>query len=159
MWIVSWDPFLMKKLLKSKVCGTREQCTVALFTTELVKSCGLEKKNKNKKEKKKKKKKGENALKSQTWTRTCVQTLSKLNSKNDIRVEGIFHPLTLWDSWKLRKVCLELTSLIREFEDEKVWVIPRNCYICLVFMSLWVCLDWAYCYWNWKLKTKSIIIK
>ena len=22
MWIVLWDPFLMKKLLKSKVCGS-----------------------------------------------------------------------------------------------------------------------------------------
>ena len=25
--LVSWDPFLMKKLLKSKICGSREQCT------------------------------------------------------------------------------------------------------------------------------------
>ena len=24
---LSWDPFLMKKLLKSKICGSREQCT------------------------------------------------------------------------------------------------------------------------------------
>ena len=28
MWIVSWDPFLMKVLLKKKVHGSRdEQCT------------------------------------------------------------------------------------------------------------------------------------
>ena len=27
MWIVSWDPFLIKILLKKKVCGYREQCT------------------------------------------------------------------------------------------------------------------------------------
>ena len=24
MWIVSWNPFLMKKLLKSEICGSRE---------------------------------------------------------------------------------------------------------------------------------------
>ena len=30
-----WDPFLMKKLLKSVICGTREQCTGALFTIDL----------------------------------------------------------------------------------------------------------------------------
>ena len=34
MLIVPWDPFLMKKLLKSEVCGTHEQCTGALFTVE-----------------------------------------------------------------------------------------------------------------------------
>ena len=28
---MSLDQFLMKKLLKSEVCGTREQCTGALF--------------------------------------------------------------------------------------------------------------------------------
>ena len=27
MWIVLWDPFLMKVLLKKDVCGSREQCT------------------------------------------------------------------------------------------------------------------------------------
>ena len=27
MWIVPWNPFLMKKLLKSEVCGSHEQCT------------------------------------------------------------------------------------------------------------------------------------
>ena len=27
MWIVSWNPFLMKILLKKEVCGSREQCT------------------------------------------------------------------------------------------------------------------------------------
>ena len=26
MWIVLWDPFLMKKFLKSKICGSHEQC-------------------------------------------------------------------------------------------------------------------------------------
>ena len=30
-----WDPFLMKKLLKSVICGTHEQCTGALFTVDL----------------------------------------------------------------------------------------------------------------------------
>ena len=29
-----WDPFLIKKLLKSVICGTCEQCTDALFTME-----------------------------------------------------------------------------------------------------------------------------
>ena len=28
------DPFLMKKWIKSEVCGTREQCMGALFTGE-----------------------------------------------------------------------------------------------------------------------------
>ena len=51
----------MKKLLKSKVCGTREQCTSALFTGELVKSCG-----------KKKKKKEENAD-VRSWIQTDTQ--------------------------------------------------------------------------------------
>ena len=27
MWIVSWNPFLMKKLLKSDICGSHEQYT------------------------------------------------------------------------------------------------------------------------------------
>ena len=105
------------------------------------KAAGLKKKQKQKqktkkkeKEKKKKKKKGENALKSQTWMQTCVQTLSKLNFKNDIRAEGIFHPLTLWDSWKLRKICLELTSLRREFGDEKV---QRYFFAVFFFFFFW----------------------
>ena len=32
--MVSWDPFLMKKLIKSGVCGTHEQCIYALFTKD-----------------------------------------------------------------------------------------------------------------------------
>ena len=40
----------MKKLLKSEVCGTREQCTGALFTAEKSKHAAGEKKEKKKKE-------------------------------------------------------------------------------------------------------------
>ena len=36
----------MKKLLKSEVCGTREQCTGALFTTEKSKHAAKKKKGK-----------------------------------------------------------------------------------------------------------------
>ena len=43
-----WDPFLMKKLLKSEVCGTCEQCTGALFTAEKSKHADGEKKEKKK---------------------------------------------------------------------------------------------------------------
>ena len=32
-----WDPFLIKKLLKSKACETHELCTGALFTAEKLK--------------------------------------------------------------------------------------------------------------------------
>ena len=35
----------MKKLLKSKVCETHEQCTGALFTTEKLKHAAGKKKN------------------------------------------------------------------------------------------------------------------
>ena len=38
----------MKKLLKSEVCGTREQCTGALFTAEKSKHAAGEKKEKRK---------------------------------------------------------------------------------------------------------------
>jgi len=48
---VLWDPFLMKKLIKSEVYGTRKQYISALFTTDRVNSCGWENK-KRKKEKK-----------------------------------------------------------------------------------------------------------
>ena len=57
------EPILIKKLLKSKVCEICEQCMSALYTIELVKSCGL------------KKKKRINALKSQMWMQTFIQTL------------------------------------------------------------------------------------
>ena len=41
-----WDLFLMKKLLKNVICGTREQCTGALFTVEWSTIVGLTKKKK-----------------------------------------------------------------------------------------------------------------
>ena len=44
-----WDQFLMKKLLKSGVCESYEQCTSALFTGE--KSTITAGKKKKKKEK------------------------------------------------------------------------------------------------------------
>ena len=37
----------MKKLLKSVICGTREQCTGALFTVDLSTITGWTKKKKN----------------------------------------------------------------------------------------------------------------
>ena len=46
-----WDPFLIKKLLKIVIYGTREQCTNALFTVDKVNYCGLNKKKENKREK------------------------------------------------------------------------------------------------------------
>ena len=46
-----WDLFLMKKLLKNVICGTREQCTGALFTVELLTIMGRTKKKKKKKAK------------------------------------------------------------------------------------------------------------
>ena len=39
-----YDPFLMKKLLKSVICRTYEQCASALFVADLVKRCGWSKK-------------------------------------------------------------------------------------------------------------------
>ena len=47
MWIVLWDPFLMKKLIKSEVCGVCKQCISALFTEEWVNHCGWKGKKKN----------------------------------------------------------------------------------------------------------------
>ena len=47
-----WDPFLIKKLLKIVIYGTREQCTNALFTVDKVNYCGLNKKKKKKKKRK-----------------------------------------------------------------------------------------------------------
>ena len=70
-----WDPFLIKKLLKIVIYGTREQCTNALFTVDKVNYCGL---NKKKKKKKREKRKGE------------TQTLESLQSK---RAQG--HPADL----------------------------------------------------------------
>ena len=55
-------PFLMKKLLKSGVCGTYEQCTGALFMGEYVKSWGQKKK-------KRKTRNSENA-EVRSWTQT-----------------------------------------------------------------------------------------
>ena len=49
-----WNPFLMKKLLKSEVYGSRKQCTGALFTGEQSTTAT---KNKNKKREKTRKKK------------------------------------------------------------------------------------------------------
>ena len=43
-----WDPFLMKKFVKSEVCGTHEQCIHALFTTEKSKHAAGKKKGKKK---------------------------------------------------------------------------------------------------------------
>ena len=40
-----WDPFLIKKLLKSVICGTVNS-TNALFTVDKVNYCGLKKKKK-----------------------------------------------------------------------------------------------------------------
>ena len=44
-----WDPFLMKKWLKSVICGTYEQCTGALFTMKKS-NVAAEKKKKMKRE-------------------------------------------------------------------------------------------------------------
>ena len=44
--MVPWNPFLMKKLLKSVVCGTHEQNTEIQFTGEKVKKVTAEKKKK-----------------------------------------------------------------------------------------------------------------
>ena len=46
MWIVIWDQFLIKKLLKSKVWGICEQCTGALFTAKKSKHAVGKKKKK-----------------------------------------------------------------------------------------------------------------
>ena len=46
--MVPWNPFLMKKLLKSVVCGTHEQNTEIQFTGEKVKKVTAEKKKKKK---------------------------------------------------------------------------------------------------------------
>ena len=46
--MVPWNPFLMKKLLKSVVCGTHEQNTEIQFTGEKVKKVTAEKKRKKK---------------------------------------------------------------------------------------------------------------
>ena len=43
-----WDPFLMKKLIKSGDCGTCKQYTSALFTEDQVNSCGWKEKKKKK---------------------------------------------------------------------------------------------------------------
>ena len=58
-----WDQFLMKKLLKSGVCESYEQCTSALFTRE---------KSTITAGKKKKKKKRENA---QGWNADAISRI------------------------------------------------------------------------------------
>ena len=55
-----WDPFLMKKLIKTGICGIHEQCTCALFTKDRVNSCSWKEK---KKKKKKERKRRHNTLK------------------------------------------------------------------------------------------------
>ena len=57
MWIISWNLFLMKKLLKSKVCRSCKQCMGPICIAEMcivywrkVNNCGLKKKKKKKKE-------------------------------------------------------------------------------------------------------------
>ena len=37
-WIVSWDPFFMKKLLKSEICGSYELCTGPTNVLKMLKS-------------------------------------------------------------------------------------------------------------------------
>ena len=47
MWIGLWDLFVMKKLLKSEVCGSREQCTGSTdvpYTGRKFNNYGLKKK-------------------------------------------------------------------------------------------------------------------
>ena len=48
--MVSGDPFLMKKLIKSGVCGTHEQCIYALFTKDRSTVAAEEKKKKKRRE-------------------------------------------------------------------------------------------------------------
>ena len=48
MWIVSRDPFLMKKLLKSGIYKTHKQCTYILFTVDKINYYGLKKKKRKK---------------------------------------------------------------------------------------------------------------
>ena len=35
MWIVLWDPFLIKILLKKEICRSHEQCTESTEKTEM----------------------------------------------------------------------------------------------------------------------------
>ena len=51
---MSWNLFLMKKLLKSEVCGTHKQYTTILFNVEKSKHVAGKKKEKKKREKKRK---------------------------------------------------------------------------------------------------------
>ena len=55
---MSWNLFLMKKLLKSEVCGTHKQYTTILFNVEKSKHVAGKKKRKKKKRKE-----------TQTWIR------------------------------------------------------------------------------------------
>ena len=61
----------MKKLLKSGICGTYEQCMYALFTVDKVIYYGLEKKKKEK-----------NAEEKRNATFIAIQTVTQQNNEH-----------------------------------------------------------------------------
>ena len=62
----------MKKLLKSGICETYEQCMYELFTVDKVNYCGL----------KKKKKKEKNAEEKRNATFIAIQTVTQQNNEH-----------------------------------------------------------------------------
>ena len=76
VWIVSWDPFLMKKLLKSEICGS--VCTDWLKIVWQVKLCGYccpktWRKKKKRTEKRKHKRKRRTQTHTKYWTNRCIR--------------------------------------------------------------------------------------
>ena len=80
------DPFLMKKLLKSVICETREQCMGALFTVKKSNAVG------------KKKKKN---VKEQTQTQLSTQSKRALNPT---QLNEIILSSSLRQSWQTMKI-------------------------------------------------------
>ena len=63
-------PIFDEKLLKSVICGTREQCTGALFTVDLSTIAGWTKKKKKKK--RREKRRLQNANSKLIWIQTGI---------------------------------------------------------------------------------------
>ena len=82
-----WDPFLMKKLLKSVIYGTREQCTGALFTVEKSNVAAKKKKERN--------------VKEQTQTQLSAQSKRALNPT---QLNEIILSSSLRQSWQTMKI-------------------------------------------------------
>ena len=121
MWIVSWDPFLMKKLLKSGICGSMNStwCTVCCRKVNICGYCSLNStwtvtafcQNAWKKKKKQKQKR-----KTQTW-------IQNVDPNIHYESHGEFNPSLGW----MLAVCLTHASRMKEeFTVVDGWVTRKN---------------------------------